>query len=408
MTKKWPILSLTAAILAMAVRSPSHAGDLVATLPATLPAARTWPVDAASQVTLHVTGQSIENVLQEITRQTGNKLVLPPHFRQNMGNRRNPQLDALTIDVDGVPFFKVLIDLCAQTQRRIVPQIDGTFMLVERNDGLADEWAGPTLIANGPVLMVVEEVEHVNQLTAPADQADYCAVGFRGLCEPRLQFLCYQSGLIPDQARDENGLSLVPAAWQDDPKVAKVPYFQPDTRITASEPSGPVAGYLHSRIPLAVTAKAGHRIAEVKGQFKMWLVSKYDTVEIRSTDPVPEKLGDNSNFRTLSSGMKLHLQRVRQDRGFVARGKVAIGIGLVRENESDEQWKMQVRQLHAAHVSYLDTNGRAKTDEGRGNGGEAWLYSIYDDTDGDKAMVVIPVAVTEVVVPYTFTDLPLP
>ncbi len=317
----------------------------------------------------------------------------------------------VTVDADAKPFWQVVSDVADQAHATPSSQYDGTLRLIEASPATAGR-----RVVGGPVLATFRQVEHLNQLTAPAARADFCEVAADLLWEPRLRVVYRRTSERPTLAVDEHGLSLVPAddaAADRDPREPSNLYraygpYESTTRNRGWNGNGNRCG-----IRLSVPPTAGRRIAELKGQLRVWVAGPDERAEIPDLAAVAKTAGKKST-KTYALGPLLS---IKVSSASVEANNVQLQLTLGRGGATEDAWNQSRLLLSSLRMRVLDADGKEwgklEGESGSSNQRDAITIYPYIQSSGtagkpDKLVIEGPVTATEVDVPYDLKDLPLP
>jgi hypothetical protein len=357
-------------------------------------------------ITLHVANAPLSDIIAKIAQQTGMPVSL------GMGNPAPP----LSLDADQQPFWNVLEDLCKRSNSSIMPNWNGN--------------AGPTIAPmseqgnqraiSGPILLVFQNIQHLNQLTAAPDRQDFCEISGSAMWEPRLKVIFTDAWTIPTTAVDENGVSLVPddAAAANDPRG-----FDRQENITGSFSVGQrfngnqnaFSRELHVRLHVPPTA--GRRIKTLTGKWRMFVAGQSQHFDIpnlaASKRQTTYELGDLASLtlqfaQANDQGVQLQFTIPNE-----AGGTKSLSTEMAQRNCLLQS--MHVRVLDADGHPWGDTSGDFNNGQiNVGGGGNQMFISVFIQRGASakgkpfKAVVEAPVAATEIDAPFTLHDLPLP
>jgi hypothetical protein len=383
--------------IALAASAPARADDLPIT-PANDP--------RPTLVTLHMADASMSDIAAKIAAQTGMPLGV------GIGSPIAP----LSVDVDQQPFWTVLDDLCKRSNSTIMPQWNNTPGLTIAAVGGSQ----PQRIVSGPTMLVFRDIQHLSQLTVSADHQDFCELTGEAIWEPRLKVLFADAWTIPTVAVDENGLSLVP----DETTAAsdsRQGYYQQNATGRFSVRQRFNNNDLFRRdlqVRLHVPASAGRTIKTLTGQWRFFVAKKVDHFDIPSLKVAKQRstyvMGDLASLTmqfAQANDDSVNLQFTVPTSG---DGTGPVSQDMARRNSL----------LQSMDIRVLDENGEPWGDTASGdfnggqlnigNGGNMMYIQAfirrYPSAKGkpNKATVEGPVAATEIDVPFTLHDLPLP
>jgi hypothetical protein len=358
-------------------------------------------------VTIHASNQSLTDIVKTIADQTGMPISV------GFGMPSAP----LTLDADRQPFWNVIDDLCTRTHSSIMPMWNGHSSLMIQFSGGQPQ--GRRIIS-GPVLLRLPDIQHNSVLTAPPDLQDFCEITGRAMWEPRLEVLFTDAWTIPSEAEDENGVSLVPdeAAPQRD-QTGYARGENPYGRYAVSQRfNGNDAFARELHIRLHVPPTAGRRIKKLSGKWALFVPGKIDHFDI---SPIASKRQTSYTLGELGT-MRLRFAQATDE---VAQVQLDLPGGGMGANGPSAETAMRNCLLQSIHARVVDADGHlwGDTRQGRFNGGgqvninmggnETYI-NVYVRRDpsakGKPVQLTIegPVAATEIDVPFSLHDLPLP
>lgn len=343
-------------------------------------------------ISLDVRNEPIPAVLQQISRDSGMQVVL---------EQDNPTqaLPSITLSAQARPFWEVIDNICLQCNAVCFVTDEGKVYVHAGSPGVR-----AIATVAGPLHLTVYRVEHLCDLTA-ADP-EYCAVSIRAMCEPKLHAAFYQDAMLPGVAKDENGLSLIPAAGADpdDPRKASTPLDHSEhiTLLNGSPgPGGPSQQSLEWNVRIAAPPNAGRRIALLEGALRLWVTDQAEEFE---ADHLEQTVAQPRIVK-LASGSELVIhQEAPGDK------EQLITLGVHRHDRPVNEWHMLERQLQTTRLALIDSSGgRSQIDHSGESwtGNDHWINFRIPLPAPVKVIVQIPKS-TEVQIPFSLHDLPLP
>jgi len=347
-------------------------------------AAASRPAAAASLleptlVTLHVKDATARAVFAEVARQTGCEFTTA---NPALWDQQRPPV---TIALDNVPAWAAVREACERTG--LFPQIVGDRKVTLTADRRG--WMDGMITVSGPFLLTLSQVWTVNNLRPlrPDDVQRDLRFAIGVVPEAKLRVLRGPKFARLESATDDAGNSLLPDRAPTD----------------APNAGGPMAWMVEG--VLAHPKASPRAIASVKGTLKFLVVASaelFDVPDIAAAKDVKRKV----NKRELTvQGMK------KGEQFYEVRIVVAHAGGTDRDEA--------VRIVHPADVQLLDAQGRPL---GRG----AWFKGAQSKQHvefmfqftrtletgevGEPARFVwqVPAEVREAIVPFEFTNVPIP
>jgi hypothetical protein len=372
------------------------------------------PTDVdATPITIHAKNAYEPQVLAQLAGQSGMKITADPYWPALFNfDGKNTLMEgdagywpAVSVQADHEPFWSVLCQICNTGH-------SGFYLSYPSDGSLAVARYGALPLAyavSGPVLVEVEKVEPVKGAADPRD-AELC---MRCLWEPRLDVVCRNSFSVPTEAVDEHGVSRLA------PSPKEAPFFA--YRVQPVHETWPEngCGFLY-RVPLRLPADGKGRLATVKGVVRIWLATRWETVEA----DYPKTMNSPPTVARLSDGHCVTITNPQD----VNADTLCMRLELSRENLADERWQSYKHLLGAAvaagKVTVRDSQGRAwgtsthyvglDSDGLEGDNeveNTATPYVTYDRPAGVgpavKVTIQFPIEQTEIDAAYEIHDVPL-
>lgn len=329
-------------------------------------------------VTLQLKDTPAREAADALAKAMGITFVVPPNYWRQSG------IPNITLDLDQQPSLEALLQFCSQTGLR-------------PNGTLADHMSfnmnspGRTVgiwCVSGSFAFVLERLEHTATLGRTPQETFLSSWSI--LAEPKARVLRFPERLEIQQALDEAGHSLKPAA------EVKTSRFSPSF---LNGRSGLVTSIT---TPLAYPAGAGRRIAKLDG--KASFVVETDGKIITATnimDAAPE---------TQKAGpMQIDVSKLA-----AVDNRYRITVTIHRGDVGEEEWESLCETfLWTRLFVWDDRDGAIQTYGQKGSrDGDAYKLEYYFSKFGQrvpqKLVVDVPTAVRTVTVPFYFEDLPLP
>ena len=296
-------------------------------------------------VTLHMHDAKLADVVDELAKQSGLKLVTGDGSGLFGGWGR------VTVDADAKPAWQVVSDLADQAKAMPSNQPDGSLLLIPTEPSMAGR-----RVVGGPVLATFRQVEHLSQLTAPAPHVDFCEVTADLLWEPRLRVAYTLSSDRPAEAVDEHGLSLVPtdaaAAAYDPRQPNNYRAFGPYESTTRNR--GWDANGTRYSIRLSVPPAAGRKLATLKGQVRVWVAGPDEQAEIPDLATVAKASGKKST-KTYPLGK---LARIRVNSMRIDSDSVQGQLAIARGGASEDAWEQSRLLMSSFRMRVLTADGK--------------------------------------------------
>jgi hypothetical protein len=335
---------------------------------------------AASRVTLHVKNAKLAEVLADIEKQTGNKLI---DYRRQFGQNaaEDDLLVSMTLDFDDVPFWRAVDELCAKYGYAIYPFAgeDG-LALVRRTD--ADRLPSKVVYA-GAFRLRLRRLT----VTREPDAADAdLQVDLEAAWEPRLRPLFLTVAAAKLRLTDDEGRTLSarnPQLVQEIPPQGRS--TQVDVKFTAVAPP-----------------RSAQALRTFGGSFDVLLTAEMHT--FRFAD-----LSDRRRRAERAAAVTVTLEPTR-----MVNQLLEVPVRVHYENpvnalESHRAWFYK-------NPAYLETADGRKTPPGstelaRQSDDELLLNLMFVDPGDPAAQTFIyqtPADIVSLPIEFEFTDLPLP
>jgi len=351
------------------------------------------------RVTLKVDGQPISNVLSELRKQTGFKLVT-----LSKGDEKK-----VTANLKDVPFWEAM--------EKILQDSDHGFTVENQDRGmqLPAMWTvqSPFACVRGPFRLEANwfhedrDVDFTRAGKGTGGRRSHqLTLSVAVQAEPRLTFLRVRPAKV-DEAIDSEGKSLLePAgpAWApaDDSSVRIVPPATPDVPATAPAGRGTFRGESthFSDVRLRRASETAKSIRVVRGTIPV------RTILIRRPVIVTSKILESGGASFRAGTDSLHIKQVRNQGG----GSIEVEIQVPREESG------AYREWHE-RFSVEDEGGNKFQMNGRGSSsnGREYTVSMYFSPPFNKNNVGPPArlvfedwVVHDHAIPFEFKDIPLP
>jgi hypothetical protein len=359
----------------------------------------------ATLITIHQQNAPFADVITEIGRESGFQIGLAgaPGMAQNW--------PAVTLNADAQPFWSVLIDSCRQAKAQIrvgsVGRPNIVFLMIG-NFG-----RGGRYFTSGPVMGLLERIQHWDRLTESPPQQDQCTASVKLFVEPRLQVLFYEQDGNPTMAEDENGISLVPPSdlnhensFRGSMRIYRGPFGHYQLMQNGIEFLSQMSYTIH----LQTSARTGRKIAHFKGEIGIWLAGEESNVELTDLKSIKAKL---QPVYKLNESNSLTLQNLSIQNSYVQlQVKVDRSPG-----ETEDAWNRRRLVLSSLRMSVFDGDGNVWSGEQQpGYGFGDAQFDLYFNASRQPGQTQRPAKIIlhgtvdtqEIVLPYDFSDLPLP
>ncbi|HJZ92474.1 MAG TPA: hypothetical protein VKE40_16475 [Gemmataceae bacterium] len=345
------------------------------------------------RVTLKMKDRDLDDVLREITKQTGYKL----------GIGAQPDSRKVTADLQDVPFWEAIDLIREQTAKDIYDGGTETWRLKP------GENRSPFVNVRGPFRLEAtwfhedRDIDFTRAGPGKVGRRSHqLTLLVRVLAEPRLTFLRVSPAKV-DEAIDSEGESLLEPSPQ--PKKAEVPPGEkpplPSDEAAAIPPDrGTFRGesLQASDVRLRRASETAKTIKLVRGTIPVKAILIRKPVEV--TSKVMESTG--TTFR--AGDESLQITRVQNQGG----GSIEVQIQVPREHDQNWQW------YERFHLE--DDAGNQFQDHGRGsqsNGQKYWISIYYGPPNGKAVgpptkLIFQDWVVHEHAIPFQFRDVPLP
>lgn len=333
----------------------------------------------ATLVTLRLANATPEEAFAQLSKQAEFEFKpMPANLWQQVRSKR------VTLTAENEPFWTVFLKLCGAST--VYPQFAG-----ERSNAMplvvdtSDRWKCPSVL-HGSCMVVL------NRITESA-QADLVAktVGEKTLAlqmtlftEPKVRLFHIAHWATVEEAVDEAGNSLVGA------KVG----------ITGITNMNPYVNMFYAR--LSDPPKTAQRIAKVKGFVPVMAYSGQEVIEI------PDVLKAQGFTKTID-GMSIEYKALeKSDRGYM--------VSFIVRAENRDPNVMRRFGNPGDMVTLKDSKDAPYRVVGTGSSGSGrgvYTYTVHFSQppqagEPAKATITVPVGIKELIVPFEFTDLPLP
>jgi hypothetical protein len=336
-----------------------------------------------SLISLSVKNGSPKDVFAELARQSNAPIRVQP---ANLWESR--QFAPITLQVDKQPFWLALKQVCEATG--LAPINTGTdreMVVADRAAGMRVWGEAPTNVS-GPFLVTCNQINrnHYVDLNQPKNVRRQCNVMLMVYAEPKLRVLQGSYNARLEEAVDEKGNSLL----------------APGMQYEQLQPGNSWAWNVNCN--LMPPEGAGAKIAKLKGTGRFLLQTRSEKTEI--SDVLAAR-----NETRAAGGKRFTLKEVRR-----TGDSYQLVITLYRSGWQQNEW------------NYMYTYNAFRLVDGKGNpltrvsnstahsNAESMEMTLtyqrvlFNDAAGEPAKLLweVPTETKEVVVPFEFTDLPLP
>lgn len=355
---------------------------------------------APTLLSLQVKSAAPEQVLEQITRQTGLEFQVETQYG-------TPNWQPVTLDLENRPLLEALMQFCSQAgvQMSSNPGYVSAISFSTRGK-LRIRPNSPTSTLGvwsitGPFVFLITRINHSQSLSpAGMGQSGYVNLSMLASAEPKAKMFG-AARLALDQVQDEKGNSLL------------VPN---PNRGGIYESYAPQYGLQH--LQLHYPPEAGEKIAMLRGTARCLIEKKSERIEVDNpfqAGPIEKTIAGMKltisphGERGSSFGLKLRVEQAQADAAF---------------------WALISRALYDLRPTVVGSDGAPMRENGWGIGSFAYAstpgqrtltageynYSYSRSSGGRggnavlpaKLVLEVPTEVVEVAVPFEFKDLPLP
>jgi hypothetical protein len=345
----------------------------------------------ASLVTLHYTNAHPREVIADLAKQGHTEL---PAWPDSMWD--NMQVKPVSIDVDRQPFWLVAREVCKKANVRL--------QSMGMNEGLtvmqgSDNAMGGVAVTEGPFMVVATSASAGQSVTygTPEQVSMSMSLNLTFFVEPKVRLLGREWQPDVTELTDEKGKSwLDPAARQ---------------RQAQMNPTHGREVTWSANIDLKRPADGGRKIATIKGNFRVMVPAKTETI-------VVEDVLKAKNVMKGAAGRRIEVKSVTRQ-----GDQYNVKLTVFNDNPAPpplafQNGLMVSDQFDFSQIKLIDAEGKSLTRGGGGGGGsrerQDFEYSFSSGRSGGKtgepAKLVWEIAteVKQVSVPFEFHDLKLP
>ncbi len=341
-----------------------------------------------SLVTLHVKGVPMKSAFEEVFRQCNADLaVYPPNLLDQGGS-------TVTVDFDRTPFWAAMKELCEKTGLNVRHVYESQRPTLIRDGGQMAPMAGPAVIA-GPAILTAAGISgslNVNFANPPAARAARSgSLSLQLLLEPWAHTT--GGGIEVETLEDENGKSLLLTG-----DAAQRATNQPGL-LQFEAPF-----HWNAQVPIALP-DGSKRIKRFAGKLHLSLHAKTEHVSIENVlkaEPVVRTVG---NYRF----------RFESVRG--AGDNYTVQLTMFRDGLGQAEWKWFAYPYGRIRLQDAAGHDLSPSGGGGGNDGKEAQFQMTFARHNAAGVAIgeparfawdLPAEVRELIVPFTFTDLPLP
>jgi len=334
---------------------------------------------AETRVTLHLADAPLADVLKELEKQTGNRVI---DYREQFGQEATEK--KVTVDVEDKPFWQALDAVLDAANLSPYPYSgEEELALIAREPGSLRRLDRAAYA--GPFRIEATNVSSQRGLRAP-DQSGL-NVDLEISWEPRLQPLA-----VSQLAKD------IVVTCDDD---RQTPIIGGDPAFDVESPPGSHA--VEAALSLQLPAREATLLKSVKGKMLALVAGK--VVELKFDD-----LASARNVKQESGGVTVTLERVEKNQElWEVHMRVRVGRA---EDEADANrgWVMQnlTYLRHKQSGDKVDHAGYETTSQDDREASLAYFFEIPDDIANYEWVYRTPAAIVNLPVEYELTDVPLP
>ncbi|HEY8668105.1 MAG TPA: hypothetical protein VIL86_15765 [Tepidisphaeraceae bacterium] len=358
-------------------------------------------VAGGTPITLKVTDARPEAILAEISKQAGFEVV--PY---NETAWQGADLGTFSFSFDKKPFWEVLREVCQKANLSIYNNgnPDRRIMLMPGNMGGNSGFMKFPASTKGAFMTVVTTLQKNSSVDLSNPQVINRALSMNitVLAEPKVRIIQYSYQPDVEEAVDEKGTSLLAGGGGAGAGMRRSRFEGGMQNVRGSQ--------VNMGVPLACPAEAGQKIARLKGKVRFIVQTRAETIEV--ADPLAAK----SVSKTVG-GRRFTLKEVKKinERAYQAT------VVFYREGMDQQAFS---EMINNPTVKLLDADGKEITFNGTngstGSSNDQYEVKLQyyrrgkengDNVDqGEPAKLVWEVTTgsQEVLIPFEFTDLPLP
>lgn len=346
-------------------------------------------VAGPSFVTLHLDDADPREAFARLARQAGADLQPYP---DNLWTQEH--WPRVTLHAEREPFWSVLRQLAGQAGVEL-REINGTLRVMQGSGQTAGR-----AVVQGAFLVVASQITRTQTIDLTADRPatdEHFAIQLSAFAEPKLTVLRAAAGLTLDEAVDDRGNDLVPP---------------PDPANAAGGADGGFYGGDGSwslQAQLRYPKDPGTRIARLRATAAFTLQSKSQRVELGNLSAVKDREQTVAGTRVVFRDFK----KTDAD-------TYTLRVVVAQQPDAGEAWE-QLHNSLQTRLKVLDAAGQPLDPRGYGSTGrnnEVEMILTFGPSQrpedgrksGDPVRVVweVPTETRDVIVPFEFTDLPLP
>ncbi len=326
---------------------------------------------AAGRVTLQCEKRPLPEVLAEIEKQTGNKIV------DIVSNGTH----LVTLDCKATPFWEALDSVLDQTGRTVYIYKGGEVLLNRRSSSARERCGAASY--NGVFRIEPINARATRDLRNPKNNG--LRVGLEIAWEPRIAPISLTQPLDKITATDEQGNELT---------VDGV-----SVRLEAPEAADRIG--LELSIPFALPENCVHKIATLKGELTATLPGPVETFSFDKLDTAENVQQSKGNTTVLLLSCR-RVGQLLEIRTLVRFNKTGGAL------ESHRGWIMATKgYLTAADGKRLAPVRRDTTRQGMKEVGFSWYFK-GDDIERDTFQYETPSGVINIPIPYELKNIDLP
>ena len=356
------------------------------------------PATSPVRVTLKLDNVPAEEAFDQLARQAGIDLIVD-------NSSSFAQADLVSLNVKDAPFWPTFLKLCQDSQLSFDQynqhgQSRGrSLRLVKFGNGENPLSRRPMAEAEGFVIMATGAQRNANiNYERPDNSSNSFWVQLIVLSEPSLPIVSISQPTL-SEAVDENGLSLMPTGTNS------MGYGNQPNQLMQQ-----------AAVNLAYPAKAGKKVARLKGQLQATALVRAEKIEIDNPLTAKQVTKDLPDYVVVISPLQLAKQDNPNNKNYQLKvtfrtkpnRKAAGGVG---RNDTQNYWNL----VNTIALTDADGGryGNAGSSGGGGNAGSfecTMSFSPQGNAVGAPTKLTwsLPAETKEIVVPFELKDLPIP
>jgi len=347
-------------------------------------------VAGATLLSLDVKGATPENLIAEISKQTGFDIRA---YHESVWQQATPT--PVTLKVDQQPFWTVMREACSKSGLAIYQggYADRRMRVMAASQMGQNPMKCPAVIS-GAFMITVNSLQRTNSvdMANPQNISRSMYLNMMTFCEPKVRIVQYSYVPEIEQAVDDKGNSL----------VSTMRGGGPSRQMTSSRGVA-----WQCNVPLLCPAEVGQKIAKLSGKMRFVVQTRSETLEIPD---VPKA----KDVTKTVGGHRVTLKEFRK----LGERQYQLTLIMYRDGMEQQQFYEMVNN---PNIRLSDADGHDFVFNGANSGRntndsyEARLMFGMRGEPGEAALGEpatlsweIPTAVQEITIPFEFSDLPLP